>query len=115
MRFAPEITTDFYHNGGCPYADGKINVSYYYIYTIYQDTPSGKMIIRSDSVMVKSIILTDGLIYDPVFSGDDFHTNDPVALSLKMANDYIREHSNHFLEEVYEKIPEARNADEIIY
>lgn len=109
LEFNPEITTDFHYNGGRPCADGKIYVKYYYTDEIYKDTPSEKMIIYSNSTMVNSTILTDGLFYDSSTSSD------PANEALKKANDYIREHANHFLKEAYEKIPEARNADEIIY
>lgn len=109
LEFRPQITTGFYYNGGRPFADGKINVNYYYTDEIYKDTPSEKMIIFSNRKMVNSTILPDGLFYDSDTSGD------PGNEAFKKANDYIREHANHFLEEAYEKIPEARNADEIIY
>lgn len=109
LEFNPEIMTDFHYNGGRPCADGKIHVKYYYTDEIYKDTPSEKMIIYSNSTMVNSTILTDGLFYDSSTSSD------PANEALKKANDYIREHANHFLKEAYEKIPEARNADEIIY
>ncbi len=106
MEIQPVINTDFYYNGGRPYANGMMGVGYYYTDTIYKDTPSEKIIIYSKSTGVNSTTLTDGLFYDdPVGSGNP----------SKKAHDYIREHANHFLEEAYEKIPEARNADEIIY
>ena len=66
------------------------------------------MIIYSNHETVKTTTLTDGMFYDPGGS-------DPVSEAMRMEHDYIRKHANHFLEEVYEKIPEARNADEIIY
>ena len=68
-----------------------------------------EMIIYSDRATVKQATLNDGLFYD---SPNSEH---PVDEAMQKARDYIREHANHFLEEAYEKIPEARNADEIIY
>lgn len=66
------------------------------------------MIIYSNHETVKTTVLTDGLFYDS-------DTPDPPTEALRHAHDYILEHKNHFLEESYEKIPEARNADEIMY
>ena len=109
LRFSPGISTDFHYNGGRPCLRGDIGIEYYYTDQIYKDTPSGKMIIYSNSTMVNSATLTDGLVYDPV------HSSDPATEAMRKGHDYIREHANHFLEEAYEKIPEARNADEILY
>lgn len=109
MKLYPAIATDFYFNGGRPYATGEIYVDYYYTDTIYKDTPSEKMIVYSNNTSLKTTTLTDGLYYHPT------DLTDPGNEALRKANDYIREHANHFLEEAYEKIPEARNADEIIY
>ena len=67
------------------------------------------MIIYSNSTDVNKTTLTDGLFYD---SGNSVR---PEEEAMEKARAYIREHANHFLEEAYEKIPEARNADEIIY
>lgn len=93
-----------------PCAIRNISVRYYYIDTIYKDTPSGKIIIYSGNKTVKDIelTLTDGMFYNPGGS-------DPAIEALRLERNYIIEHKNHFLEEVYEKIPEARNADEIMY
>ena len=55
-------------------------------------------------------VLSDGLKLKAVY-----HNNDEYDAIYIKGDNYIREHANHFLEEVYEKIPEARNADEIIY
>ena len=66
------------------------------------------MIIYSNNKTVKTTTLTDGMFYDP-------RGSDPANDALRLERNYIIEHKNHFLEEVYEKIPEARNADEIIY
>lgn len=109
MHFTPEISSSYHGASVRPYATGKIDVSYYYADTIYKDTPSEKMIIYSKGTTVKTTTLTDGLYYYPT------DLTDPANEALRKANDYIREHANHFLEEAYEKIPEARNADEIIY
>lgn len=109
MKLSPEITTDFYFNGGRPFANGHIIVMYYYTNTIYKDTPSGEIVFSSEMTILKTTALNDGLFYD---SGS---SKDPAGEAEKKGSDYIREHADHFIEEAYEKIPEARNADEIIY
>ena len=82
---------------------------YYYTNTIYKDTPSEKMIFYSETTIVKTTDLSDGLFYD------NPNSSEPDKEAGRKGSNYIREHANHFLEEAYEKIPEARNADEIIY
>lgn len=99
LEFSPDIFSNYGNASVPPYATGEIYVDYYYTDTIYKDTPSEKMIVYSNNTSLKTTYLTDGLYNE----------------ALRKANDYIREHANHFLEEAYEKIPEARNADEIIY
>lgn len=106
LLFEPQIASSGRDPSPC--ATGNISVRYYCIDTIYKDTPSGKIIIYSDDKTVKNIELTDGMFYDP-------RGSDPATEALRLEHNYIIEHKNHFLEEVYEKIPEARNADEIIY
>ena len=108
MKFTPRIGTSFYYNGGSPCATKEITAEYYYIDTIYKNTLSEKIIIYSSRTLVESILLTDGMSFCP-------RGSDPAAEAERLEHDYIREHANHFLEEVYEKIPEARNADEIFY
>ena len=109
MKFSPDINSNYGNASVPPYATGEIYVDYYYTDTIYKDTPSEKMIVYSNNTSLKTTYLTDGLYYHPT------NLTDPGNEALRKANDYIREHANHFLEEAYEKIPEARNADEIIY
>ena len=62
------------------------------------------------TTLSKKAVLSDGLKLKAVF-----HNDDEYDAIRRKGDDYIRENANHFLEEVYEKIPEARNADEIIY
>lgn len=106
LLFEPHIASMGRDSSPC--AIRNISVRYYYIDTIYKDTPSGKIIIYSGNKTVKDIELTDGMFYNPGGS-------DPAIEALRLERNYIIEHKNHFLEEVYEKIPETRNADEIMY
>lgn len=90
--------------------NGEVDVSYTEILFAYLNTSYGRIDLGGTTLLKKGAVLSDGLKLKAVY-----HNNDEYDAIYIKGDNYIREHTNHFLEEVYEKIPEARNADEIIY
>lgn len=91
--------------------NGKINVSYTETLFAYLYTAYGKIDLGKTTILRRDAVLSDG-IKAPETS---YYNKEEFDDVVRVGDNYIRDHANHFLEEAYEKIPEARNADEIIY